>query len=834
MDMPIHNTVNTVNTHSNSSSTSNTNPSTPDSPSTPNATKLILPSLRDLSPRRSSATNSMMDHISTISSRSLSFDVNHSQSQSRKVTRSPSPAAPHRLPRGIPSKPQRSTSTNTSAGKLEADSNTDSNHNKLSVFIPNDDFTVDPNDLINGLQLKTPSKCKGTSKGSKSLKSSTKSVLKKRRKNGPVCSACNREINPCSTMIRCTECIPIEKPMDGDHFEDIHGVIICVECFKIGREFVRHKRFHRYVVIPPLHDLKLKDTLKEQENEGDGDGDRNMNGNSNGNSNSKMETDDNESTSPSVSAPPRAQSTAAKSTSVSFKKSQKTGYKAAQVLAKHNRWRAEEEWNLLYGLRRYGLGNWVGISRLINKSKSDKKENLDFKHVEAHFGFKYGHIVHRKCSRNNPNENNMSESTPNPMDSIHSTNTSNTGSFAVNTVTVIMEEKEDGNTLKVMAPHNKAASVNVMNESATVNRKNSKLKRSKVSKIRNRAQSEQSGNIRSESKFTAKHRAKCGYREHRDEFEAEWNNDAEAMIGEMFFSPYDTVPERELKMEGLRLYNKVLSERKIRKEWVKQHGVQMTKRKGKDAKIEEEMFNNLAVFARYTNTTKDRNRSFSEIKDLVHGLMEEKRLRERIQKLKHYMLNGVTSITVMEHIEKYVEKQKEFATKLQYEDIVDINAPVQSADQFLNRYNGHSLDAISRYLRLREKEQMDRSRNRNKYKGTKWREKENDKGSKRGKTPQKGDDDDDGKANWRLSSFKGYKQLDEGERKLCNILKVKPADLKVIKREVGARIRRHGLLKRGAMPNQIHIDIGDVHNVKGTMTTKIGLVDPLIMPKLND
>merc|ERR1712154_342487 len=165
--------------------------------------------------------------------------------------------------------------------------------------------------------------------------------------------------------------------------------------------------------------------------------------------------------------------------------------------------------------------------------------------------------------------------------------------------------------------------------------------------------------------------------------------------------------------EGLRLYNQVLDERKERKKFVKQYGVLYDKKRKRrydsieDQRMEQEIADNLSMFARFTE---DKNCNFAEFKSLCEGLMEEKKLRERICKLKHYLLNGVTSISQMEKIEKYVKRQQEL--KANNDDIVTdedehhhhMAAECRTSNEFLNRFNGCSLDSISTYLQLVEAE----------------------------------------------------------------------------------------------------------------------------------
>lgn len=52
-------------------------------------------------------------------------------------------------------------------------------------------------------------------------------------------------------------------------------------------------------------------------------------------------------------------------------------------------------------------------------------------------------------------------------------------------------------------------------------------------------------------------------------------------------------------------------------------------------------------------------RGILRIKITIIWNLREKRLRERIYKLRHYLLNGVTSISKMNQIEKYVQRQQE-------------------------------------------------------------------------------------------------------------------------------------------------------------------------------
>ena len=48
----------------------------------------------------------------------------------------------------------------------------------------------------------------------------------------------------------------------------------------------------------------------------------------------------------------------------------------------------------------------------------------------------------------------------------------------------------------------------------------------------------------------------CGYNPKRQEFEAEYDNDAEQLLADMEFKETDTEAERELKLWVLRIYSR--------------------------------------------------------------------------------------------------------------------------------------------------------------------------------------------------------------------------------------------------------------------------------------
>lgn len=153
--------------------------------------------------------------------------------------------------------------------------------------------------------------------------------------------------------------------------------------------------------------------------------------------------------------------------------------------------------------------------------------------------------------------------------------------------------------------------------------------------------------------FPVQIREKLGYKIHRNEFEAEWKNSAESMISDMYFNENDTQSERNIKIEGLNLYNNVLQQRIKRRDFIFKYGVYYGKSRKNNREIgnlENEIFNNMSSFALFAENKK-------EFKELINGLIDEKQLREDIYLLKKYLLNGVCNINDVKIIENFIKRQ---------------------------------------------------------------------------------------------------------------------------------------------------------------------------------
>ena len=231
-----------------------------------------------------------------------------------------------------------------------------------------------------------------------------------------------------------------------------------------------------------------------------------------------------------------------------------------------------------------------------------------------------------------------------------------------------------------------------------------------------------------------------------------------------------------MKMEGIRLYNKSIEERKKRKKYVVDpNGVNWCGNDKYTKRPEHnEIYQNMAKFCIYSPNKQ-------QFRELIDGLIQEHELRKRIQKIKHYMINGVTSIQ-------------------QFKDI----------EQCYKQHPNASLDQVSRYLKL---QRLSRPKNANK-RSIRRRHVMAPTGSKSAEWTEREKMD--------ISKMEGFDTLGEGERKLCNRLKIKPSDYRNVQRTIGDVVARYGLMKQGKVSQQMHINIA----IDGALDIKLGLVNP--------
>ncbi|XP_031105327.1 transcriptional adapter ADA2-like [Ipomoea triloba] len=139
-----------------------------------------------------------------------------------------------------------------------------------------------------------------------------------------------------------------------------------------------------------------------------------------------------------------------------------------------------------------------------------------------------------------------------------------------------------------------------------------------------------------------------GYNFKRQEFEIEYDNDAEQLLADMEFKDTDTDAERELKLRVLHIYLKRLDERKRRKDFILERNLLYPDPFEKDLNPEEkEICRGYRVFMRF--------HSKEEHEVLLRSVIEEHRILRRIQDLQEARAAGCRTSA---EAERYVEQKR--------------------------------------------------------------------------------------------------------------------------------------------------------------------------------
>nr|GEV47302.1 transcriptional adapter ADA2-like isoform X1 [Tanacetum cinerariifolium] len=167
-----------------------------------------------------------------------------------------------------------------------------------------------------------------------------------------------------------------------------------------------------------------------------------------------------------------------------------------------------------------------------------------------------------------------------------------------------------------------------------------------------------------------------GYNFKRQEFEVEYDNDAEQLLADMEFKDTDTDAERELKLRVLRTYNKRLDERKRRKDFILERNLLYADPFEQGLSPEErEICRCYRVFMRFH--TKE------EHAELLKTVIEEHRIRRRIEDLQEARAAGCRTSA---DAERYIEQKKKREAEENARRVKDNVQPGPSG-KFLQRAN---------------------------------------------------------------------------------------------------------------------------------------------------
>jgi len=131
-----------------------------------------------------------------------------------------------------------------------------------------------------------------------------------------------------------------------------------------------------------------------------------------------------------------------------------------------------------------------------------------------------------------------------------------------------------------------------------------------------------------------------GYNIKRNEFDPEYDMDAELPLAEMEFRENDTEEDVQMKLRMIEIYNSRLQERARRKQFILERNLLNVKKQQnvekKWSQYERDLHGTMRVFARFLTST--------EYDVLLEGLAAEHRIRTRITELKEYRRNGIHTV----------------------------------------------------------------------------------------------------------------------------------------------------------------------------------------------
>ncbi|KAK3022473.1 hypothetical protein RJ639_046348 [Escallonia herrerae] len=285
-----------------------------------------------------------------------------------------------------------------------------------------------------------------------------------------------------------------------------------------------------------------------------------------------------------------------------------------------------------------------------------------------------------------------------------------------------------------------------------------------------------------------------GYNSKRQEFEIEYDNDAEQLLADMEFKDTDTNIERELKLRVLRIYSKRLDERKRRKDFILERNLLHPDPFEKDLSPEErEICRRYRVFMRF--------HSKEEHDELLKTVIEEHRIMTRIQELQEARAGGCrTSAEGEVYIQRKRKREAEENACRMRE-----NSQVGPNGKFMQRTNNLKGELES-----------------------------SPQGGVRGSTvlDSAGKDSSTGapaisssSEHWDVTGFFGADLLSEAEKQLCGAIKILPAHYLNMLHTMSVEILNGNITKKSDAHGLFGVDPSKVDRVYD-MLVKKGIAQP--------
>ncbi|KNA18679.1 hypothetical protein SOVF_068490 [Spinacia oleracea] len=252
----------------------------------------------------------------------------------------------------------------------------------------------------------------------------------------------------------------------------------------------------------------------------------------------------------------------------------------------------------------------------------------------------------------------------------------------------------------------------------------------------------------------------CGYNSKREEFEVEYDNDAEQLLADMEFKETDTEAEHELKLRVLRIYNRRLDERKRRKEFVLERNLLYPDPFEKNLTHEEkELCQRYRVFMRF--------HSKQEHEELLKSVVEEHRLRRKIQDLEEAKAAGCRTSA---EAERFIGLKRKIEAEEKTRKLRENVEACPGGGKVLVRNGPHNRDFVSRDTISTTTGQFMTS----------------------------------SLDEWDITGFPGADLLSENEKRLCGEIRMLPShyvnmkqtlSIEVLKGNISKKSDAHGLFK---------------------------------------
>ncbi|XP_030972601.1 transcriptional adapter ADA2 [Quercus lobata] len=323
-------------------------------------------------------------------------------------------------------------------------------------------------------------------------------------------------------------------------------------------------------------------------------------------------------------------------------------------------WNADDEILLLEGIEMYGMGNWAEVAEHVGtKSKEQCIDHYTNKYKNSpYFPLPdMSHVVGKNRKELLAMAKGHSEDKKGfPM--MGELNLKEESPFSPSRVKV-EESHKGGSSSRLLSSLNAEVESGVRSSSSSsaataANKKASNMAQVKdgpgVIKVEDRQADRSFGGKRPHSSGSEGPSLVelSGYNHKRQEFDPEYDNDAEQLLAEMEFKDTDTEDERELKLRVLRIYAKRLDERKRRKDFILERNLLYPNHFEKDLSPEER-----AICRRYDVFM--RFHAKEEHEDLLQTVISEHRTLKRIQELKEARAAGCRTAA---EADRYLEQKR--------------------------------------------------------------------------------------------------------------------------------------------------------------------------------